>query len=124
MNNLLTDIKLAPESGFRGFGQLGLEGLSEESAGTTFNTFVSTAIGVMTIIAFVWFVFTLFVGAYGFMTAGGDKQALESAKKKITTGIIGVVIVIAAIFIFQLVGYILGIPNILNPGEMIRQISQ
>lgn len=127
MQNLLSQnqegLKIAPEGGFKGFGSLGLEGLTAESGGTVFNTFISTAIGVMTIIAFVWFVFTLFIGAYGVMSSGGDKQALESAKKKITTGLIGVVLIISAIFLFLLVGYIFGIPNILNPGEMIRQIN-
>jgi len=124
MQNLIAEIKIAPENGFRGFGSLGLEGASAGGAGTVFNTFISTAIGVMTIIAFIWFVFTLFIGAYGVMSSGGDKQALEAAKKKITTGLIGIVLIISAIFLFQLVGYILGIPNILNPGEMIRLISQ
>lgn len=119
------DIKLSPEGGFRGFGLLGLEGsLSAESAGAIFNKFISTAIGTMTIVGFIWFVFTLFIGAYGIMTSGGDKQALETARKKITTGLIGIVLIVSAVFVFQLVGYILGIPNILNPGEAVRQISQ
>ena len=120
----LAQIEIAPPGGFKGFGSLGLEGLTAESGGAIFNTFISTAIGVMTIVAFIWFVFLIFIGAFGVMTAGGDKQALESAKTRIRNGLIGVVIVIAAIFLFQLVGYILGIPNILNPGEAVRQISK
>lgn len=122
--NSLAQINLAPAGGYKGFGSLGLEGLGAEGAGTIFNTFISTAIGTMTIVGFIWFVFVLFIGAYGVMTSGGDKQALETARKKITTGLIGIVLIVSAIFVFQLVGYILGIPNILNPGEAIRQISQ
>ena len=69
---------------------------------------ISTAIGLMTIIAIIWFVFSFISGALGIMSSGGDKQALESAKKKISTGLIGLVVVIVAIFVFDLIGYLLG----------------
>ncbi|HET7098621.1 MAG TPA: hypothetical protein VFI61_00065 [Patescibacteria group bacterium] len=89
-----------------------------------FSKFVSSAIGLMTIIAIVWFVFTFFMGAFGIISAGGDKQAMEGARKKISSGIIGLVVVIAAIFIIKLIGFLLGIPNILNITQLFGQITQ
>ena len=92
---------------FKGFGPLG------NPTGTginTFNTFLSSVIGLMTLIAFIWFTFTLITGAIGIMNAGGDKAAIEAARKKITNGIVGVVIVISSIFILSLIGTIFGIP--------------
>lgn len=77
---------------------------------TNFQVFLSTAIGLMTIIAFIWFIFSFITGAIGIISSGGDPKAYESARKKITTGIIGVVVVIAAIFVIDLVGVIFGIP--------------
>lgn len=118
MNNLLSQtqdgIKIAPDGGFKGFGKLGLVGSSASNADLTFTNFISSVIGVMTIIAIIWFVFLFISGAISYMSSGGDKNAIESARKKITNGIVGLVIVIIAVFIIKLIGYLLGIPNILN----------
>lgn len=116
MNNLLAeDLIVAPEGGFKGFGKLGLQGDSPASNATgTFTTFLSSVIGVMTLVAIIWFVFLLISGAISYMSAGGDKGAIESARKRILNGVIGIVLVIAAIFIVRLIGYLLGIPDILN----------
>lgn len=106
----------------RGIGPLGLEERSASEAPAIFNKFISGTIGLMTVVAIIWFVFLLITGAYGLMTAGGDKAQLEAARKKIFTGIVGFVVVIAAVFIVDLVGKIIGIDNILNPAELLNQI--
>jgi hypothetical protein len=128
MNNLLSQgtggvqvgtetdgLRLSPEGGFKGFGKLGLQGDSSASnASGTFSNFISSVIGILTIIAFIWFIFLFITGAISYMSAGGDKTAIESARKRIVNGLVGLVIVIAAIFIIRLVGYLIGIPDILN----------
>ncbi|PIZ46868.1 hypothetical protein COY29_05905, partial [Candidatus Woesebacteria bacterium CG_4_10_14_0_2_um_filter_39_14] len=98
---------------FKGFGPLGNVTSSIEAI-KTLSKFISSTIGIMTIVAILWFIFVLVTGAIGIINAGGDKAALETAKKKITTGLIGLVIVIATIFIVSLVGRLIGIPDILN----------
>ena len=47
------------------------------------------------------------------MLAGGDEKAAESARRSLTTGFIGLMIVVAAFFIAGLIGRILGV-DILN----------
>ncbi|MCJ7805263.1 hypothetical protein MUP46_01325 [Patescibacteria group bacterium] len=121
MTKLLADINLAPSGGFTGFGPLGNPG---NNAVGVFSKFLTSAIGLMTIIAIIWFVFVLITGAIGMISAGGDKQALEGARKKISTGLIGLVIVITAIFIVDLVGTLIGIPNILNISQLFNQITK
>jgi hypothetical protein len=117
----LADIPLAPEGGFKGFGPLG----NPEGTGiSTFSQFISSTIGLMTIIAIVWFTFVFITGAIAMISAGGDKQAMESARKRITSGLIGLVVVIAALFILDLIGNLIGIPNILNLGDLFKQIQQ
>ncbi|KKU10259.1 MAG: hypothetical protein UX13_C0016G0016 [Candidatus Woesebacteria bacterium GW2011_GWB1_45_5] len=118
MKNLLA-IDLAPAGGFKGIGPLG----SGENAIVTFSGFISSAIGLMTIIAFIWFVFTFFIGAIGIISAGGDKQALENSRKKIVNGIIGLVVTISAIFVIRLAGALLGIPDILNLSGLFELIQ-
>lgn len=105
-NSLADNIKIAPDGGFKGFGTLGTV---QDQGFMNLATFISMVIGVMTVVAIIWFLFTLITGAISIIGSGGDKQALESAKKKITTGVIGLVVVIASIFILDLIGTIFGI---------------
>lgn len=98
---------------FQGIGRLGgdpYELTSKENAIGTFATILTNAIGIMTIIAFIWFLFLLIIGAISYMTAGGDKVKTQNAGKQITGGLIGLVIVVLAIFLIRLVGTLLGIP--------------
>lgn len=101
---------------------IGPLGKPEGNGISNFQMFISTAIGIMTIVAFVWFLFTFITGAIAIISSGGDKQAYENARKKITTGIIGVIVVIAAIFVIDLVGTIFGIP-FLNITKLFNQVA-
>jgi hypothetical protein len=111
---LLADISIFGEGGgsFKGFGPLGNPG--EGTAISTFSKFISSTIGLLTVIAIIWFVFLLLGGAIGIMTSGGDKQSLENAQKRITTGLIGLIVIVAGIFIIRFIGSLIGIPDILN----------
>lgn len=116
MTNLLaaTSIPIAPSGGFRGFGSLGLEGKPAWESDYVFTQFLSSTIGLLSIVAVIWLVFLIIIGGYGYMTAGGDKARIEKAQKTITNGIIGLAIVVFAIFVINLIGYLLGIPSILS----------
>lgn len=119
---MIKTIAQAPTSlgTFEGIGPLGLEGAEAETAGQVFNKIISGAIGLITIVGIIWFVITLITGAVGIMTAGSDKNALEGAKKRIVNGLIGLVILVAGIFIVGLIGRIFGISNILDPASFIE----
>lgn len=120
----LADIQLYEDNGYKGFGMFGLENFSSSSAGVLFGVFLSRAIGVITIVAFIWFLFILITGSIGVIGSGGDKQALETSKKKITTGLIGLVMLISGIFIARLIGTFLGIENFLSPAILIEQLTK
>lgn len=108
----LAAIPLSPTEGFSGPGTGPLA--TGENPESTFSQIISTSIGVITAIAFIYFLYRLVIGAVNIITAGSDKGKLEDAKKTITTAIIGLVVTISAIFIADLVGEILGV-DILNP---------
>jgi len=57
------------------------------------------------------------------MSAGGDKAQLEAARKRLTSGITGFVVVIMAVFIIRFIGSLLGLEDILNPAYLIDVIS-
>lgn len=125
MMKIADDIKLYEGSGYEGFGNYGLENsVSAESAGSLFSSFVSRAIGIITIIAFIWFLFILITGSVGIISSGGDKQAVEGAKKKITTGLIGLIVLISGVFVARFIGTFLGIENFMNPAMLIEQLTK
>jgi hypothetical protein len=106
-----------------GQGPLGLDGVPAITGGVVFSRVISSTIGLLTVIAFIWFFVTLLIGALGIINSGGDKAKIAEARGRITTGLIGVVVVISAVFIIRFVAELMGIPNVLNIQNMILTIS-
>jgi len=107
----------------RGIGPLGLEGQLASGGIPTFNKVLSTTVGLLTIVAGIYFIFLMISGAISWMGAGGDKGAIEDARKRIMNGIIGLIIVIAGFFIIDLIGYLIGI-DFLRGAFLIFNITQ
>lgn len=117
----IADITIAPETGFKGPGE-GLLSNPGEQSGVILNKIISAAIGIMTIVAFIWFLIIIITSAYNYMASTGDKNKIESARTGIINGIIGIMITISAIFIVQIISGILGIESILNPAQALEEI--
>lgn len=116
-----TPIELGP---LEGIGPLGSPELTNErTAVGTFITILSSIIGIITIIAIIWFVFVFFIGAISWLSSGGDKTKLQNAQKQITTGIIGLLIVLFATFFINLIGNLIGIPNILSIADFVLKLT-
>ena len=116
----IAQIQIAPAEGFKGLGT-GI--LSNPGNGVdAFAKIISASIGLMTIVAFLYFIYVFIIGAIGFINSGGDKQAYEKAKHKITHAISGIIVTIAAIFLVQLIAALLGIPNILSISGLFNQV--
>jgi hypothetical protein len=126
MQKLIADIPLynEGEGSLHGTGSTGLSTGTASNATAIFNNIISSAIGIMTIIAIIWFVFLFISGAIGIMSSSGDKARAETARKRITNGIIGLVVIVAAVFVIRLLGDILGISNILDPSVFIENMWQ
>lgn len=65
---------------------------------------------VFTGAGFALFIY-LVVGAFQFLTSGGDPKAVEAARNKITNAIIGFVIIFAAFLLIKVLENILGLPT-------------
>lgn len=114
MKNLLTQINLFENSGYSGFGPLGLDQKSADDAPSIFVNVISSTIGLITLIAIIWFVINLLTGAVSMITSGGDKATLENARKRMMSGLTGLVITIIAVIMIGFIGYLMGFENILN----------
>lgn len=70
-----------------------------------FSTFISGALTLAGIAVLVM----LIVGGFGFLTAGGDKEGAAKAQKTITYAIGGLVLVLSAWIILNLLSKFLGV---------------
>lgn len=91
-------------------------------AGFALSTIISTVIGVITVVAGIWFIFNLVIAAIGILVSGGSEEAIKNNTKKLTQSLLGLVMVIGAIALMSLIGLILGI-NFLNVEGLISQLS-
>jgi len=121
MKNLLAVAKVERGEAFEGIGTVGLEGGGDPIAG--FASIMSSVIGILTVVAAIYFLFVLITGAIAIMSSGGEKGRYEDARKKLTVGVIGMAVAVSAFFIADLVSFLLGIENIFDFGGIIEQIS-
>ena len=77
--------------------------------GSILASILSMALGVMTLGAAIWFLFQVIVAGYNYLSAGGDREKLVNAGRKLTNSIIGLTIVIAAYALIALMGKLFGI---------------
>lgn len=91
-------------------------------AGTTLRNIFTNTFGVMTIVAGLMFILYFVLGGISWITAGGQPDKVENAKKQMTNAVIGLIIVVAAYGIAFIVGNVLGIP-ILQPGLFLEKIK-
>lgn len=62
---------------------------------TGIASIVSSIVGVMTLGAGIWFLFQVIIGGFSWITSGGDKSKLETARHRINDAFIGLVVVVA-----------------------------
>lgn len=105
MNN-----KLIAQNSIRGLGPQPVNG----DGVSQLEGIISNIIGFITIVAFVFFLFQIIFAGYGFMSASGDEKKLETSRKKLTNGILGLTIVVVAYGLTAFIAGLLGIDNIFN----------
>lgn len=88
----------------------------------TITKIISNAIGALTIVAGIWFLFQAIIAGYNYLSAGGDKTRIEAAGHKLTNAILGLVIVIAAYGLIALLGTFLGV-DFLDIAKFVKTIT-
>ena len=79
------------------------------TGGTAAGKLIGSLVGAIFIFSFLMAFIYLLLGAFNWITSGGDKAKLESARDMITQAIVGIIIVAAAWAIMKLVGQFVGI---------------
>lgn len=70
---------------------------------------LTNAIKIIFIIAAIAVLFMLILGAFQWITSGGDKDAVAKARGRITHALIGLVLLALAVLILRVVGAVVGI---------------
>lgn len=83
------------------------------------NGIISLILGFLTVLAGLAFLMYFIFGGLQWTLAGGDTGKVDNAKKQMTNGAIGLIIVIVAYGIMAIVGSVVGL-DLLNPGEVIQ----
>lgn len=82
------------------------------------ETLVSTIVGILTVLAGLFFIVYFVIGATKWVTAGGDSSKVSKARDQMIQGVIGLVVVVGAYALIGLVGAIVGF-DILNPAAVL-----
>lgn len=88
-------------------GSLGSGG--SEAGAPAIGALISGLIGAFLIIAFILAFLYFLLGGFNWITSGGDKAKIETARNQITNALIGLIIVGGAWAMMTLVGNFLGI---------------
>lgn len=106
-----------------GFGLFNIVGNSPEAVIKNISGMISNLVAFITILAGLWFGFQLILGAIQWITSGGDKHGLESARNRMLHALVGLIIVVMALSIVGFIGKIFGLDILLtNPSCTANQL--
>ncbi len=84
-------------------------------------TFLSNLIGIITIIGGLFFIVYSFLGAFSWITAGGESGKIEKARQRIFHGVLGLIVIVMSYALIGIVGTIVGL-DLINLEETINQV--
>jgi sorbitol-specific phosphotransferase system component IIBC len=81
----------------------------EQSGVETINSLMVNILNTMLLVGAVMLIITIIWSGIGWMIAGGDKEKLQKAQKRLTHAIIGFIILICVFAIANFVGGVFGL---------------
>lgn len=85
------------------------------------ENFISYVIGLITIVAGLFFVVNFLLAALNWVTAGGDAGKIQKARDQMVQSTLGLVVVVGAYAIIGLIGTIVGL-DLLQPAVSLLKI--
>lgn len=76
-----------------------------------FGAVIVAALPYIFFVAGLLLLIYIIIGGYSLMFSQGDPKSIAAAKAKITSGLIGFIIVFVAYWLVQAIGLILGLPD-------------
>lgn len=88
-------------------------GLGGDKDVTVLAVYITNFVKIMFIVGTISLFFMLLLGAFEYVTAGGEKDKVGNSTKRMSNAIIGIILMLSAYAIFRLINTVFGI-NILN----------
>jgi len=104
----------------QGEGKIGEVGAD---APTKLTVLLSGVIGFLTIVGVIYFIIQIILAGYSWISAGEDSGKIKEAQQKITNSVLGLFIILIAVVLVNLFGYVLGGIDFLNLPQIISNIS-
>ncbi len=82
------------------------------SDGTAISSIISLTVNILGVVGALAALLFLIWGGIKWITSGGDREKLESARRTVIFAIIGLVVIILSYVVINLVGGVLGINTI------------
>lgn len=99
-----------------------VNGLNDASESLTkLELIISAVIGMLTVIAGLFFVVSIILAGLDWIGAGGDSGKIQKARDRMIQGALGLVVIVLAYALVGVVGSVLGI-NILNPAATLTEL--
>lgn len=89
------------------------------SLGSVITTAISVVMGIGAILTFLYLIW----GGIEWITSGGEKSKAEQARTKITTAVIGLIVLAASYALLKLVLEVLGFSSLSNALNGIKRIK-
>jgi hypothetical protein len=80
----------------------------------TIGSILSKAIPLIFVIGGIALLAMIIMAGFTFLTSAGDSKKMEQGKNQLTYAIVGIVIIFAAFWIVQIVGYMFGLDSMTN----------
>ena len=103
-----------------------LNGLGIQPTGNSVSqleSIISAVIGIMTVIGVVYFTIQIILAGFTMIASQGDVKELESAKKRLTTNVLGLAIIIIAYGLGALISTLLGMNTIFELTTIFQPIN-
>lgn len=90
---------------------------------TTLEKIISNIIGILTVVGVIYFTIQIMLAGYNMIASQGDVKELEGAKKRLTTNVLGLAIIVIAYGLAALIASLLGMNTIFDLNTVIKPLS-
>lgn len=90
---------------------------------TSLENIISQVIGILSIVAVLWFVIQVILAGYAFLSSQGDPKKTESARTRLTESVLGLTIVIIAIGLGSLIATLAGLTSPLDLNQLFSNMK-
>ncbi|MFA6184544.1 MAG: hypothetical protein WCT51_02610 [Candidatus Shapirobacteria bacterium] len=89
---------------------------------STLEKIISSVIGILTLVGVIYFTIQIILAGYKLIASQGDPKEFESGKKRLTTNIIGLAVIVLAYGLGALIASLLGMSSIFDLSTVFKPI--